>query len=132
MSRKNAATVNGARTTRSHSPDHVRPVDLVHLAKYTMGNRELEHEVLTLFSKQSLIYLERLRNAADQQTWKEAAHTLKGSARGIGAWQVADVVARLEQHPVAKGGKKKEQMVEDLCQSVETANDFIESLLSDD
>ena len=75
-----------ANQTTSGDSDQDRPVDLVHLAKYTMGNRELELEVLTLFTKQSLIYLERLSNAADQQTWKEAAHTLKGSARGIGAW----------------------------------------------
>lgn len=131
MPRKDAVAVSGECDAISREADHERPVDLVHLAKYTMGNRELEHEVLTLFAKQSLIYLDRLRNAADQQTWKEAAHTLKGSARGIGAWQVADVVARLEQHSVAKGGKKNDQMVEDLCRSVETANGFIEGLLSD-
>lgn len=111
--------------------DHGRPVDLVHLAKYTMGNRELEHEVLTLFTKQSLIYLDRLRNAADQQTWREAAHTLKGSARGIGAWHVADVVASLEQHAADKAQKEKKRLVEDLSEVVTEANDFIDQLLAD-
>lgn len=111
--------------------DAGRPVDLVHLAKYTMGNRELEREVLTLFTKQSLIYLDRLRNAADKQTWCEAAHTLKGSARGIGAWQVADVVASLEHLSGKRSGGEKAVLVEALCDSVDEANGFIESLLAE-
>lgn len=127
MASKNTAAATCGPELTSLETDHVRPVDLVHLAKYTMGNRELEHEVLSLFSKQSLIYLERLRNAADQQTWKEAAHTLKGSARGIGAWHVAEVVADLEQ----QDGADKDRIVEDLCNCVEEANEFIENLLAD-
>jgi len=110
-----------------------RPVDLVHLARYTMGNRDLEHEVLSLFAKQSVIYLERLRKAADQGTWKEAAHTLKGSARGIGAWQVADIVAAVEDMNCAGKGNGKtgneNELLQELSRSVEDANAFIEGLL---
>ncbi len=111
--------------------DGGRPVDLVHLAKYTMGNRALEREVLTLFTKQSLIYLDRLRNAADKQTWCEAAHTLKGSARGIGAWQVADVVVSLEHLSGKNAGGEKAVLVETLCDTIDEANGFIESLLAE-
>ncbi len=128
MARVNQAAATNAALEES---DHGRPVDLVHLAKYTMGNRELEHEVLTLFTKQSLIYLDRLRDAADQQTWREAAHTLKGSARGIGAWQVADVVASLELHAADKAQKEKQRLVENLREVVGEANDFIDQLLAD-
>lgn len=128
MARGNQATAVDAVLDET---DHGRPVDLVHLAKYTMGNRELEQEVLTLFTKQSLIYLDRLRNAADQQTWREAAHTLKGSARGIGAWHVADVVASLEQITTEKAQKDKKRLVEDLSEVVTEANDFIDQLLTD-
>ena len=109
--------------------DQDRPVDLVHLAKYTMGNRDLELEVLTLFTKQSLIYLERLRNAADQQTWKEAAHTLKGSARGIGAWGVADAVASIEHRSDEAMGPEKDVMIAELTVTVEDANAFIDGLI---
>jgi len=111
--------------------DHDRPVDLVHLAKYTMGNRELEHEVLHLFCKQSLIYLERLRNAADGQTWTEAAHTLKGSATGIGAWHVAEVALALERLSFADSEGAKNQAIEELATSVDEANAFINGLLAD-
>ena len=37
-----------------------RPVDLVHLSRYTLGERALEREVLELFCSQSSIYIERL------------------------------------------------------------------------
>ena len=67
-----------------------RPVDLVHLSRYTLGERELEREVLELFCSQSLIYIERLREARSDKDWKDAAHTLKGSASAIGAWRAKE------------------------------------------
>jgi len=125
------ANQSAAVKTAVEEGDPCRPVDLVHLAKYTMGNRDLEHEVLRLFTKQSLIYLERLRNAADQRTWHEAAHTLKGSARGIGAWQVAEVATALEKAETRPSGGKRERLVKDLCQSISEANEFIDQVLAD-
>ncbi len=74
-----------------------RPVDLVHLSRFTMGNRDLECEVLTLFRKQSVLFIDRMRNADNDRIWMEAAHTMKGSARGIGAWAVGDAAEEAEQ-----------------------------------
>ncbi len=74
----------------------LRPVDLVHLSRQTMGDRDLEREVLALFEHQSLAMLQRLREATSARSWTEAAHTLKGSARGIGAFEVASVAEQLE------------------------------------
>ncbi|PLX45316.1 MAG: Hpt domain-containing protein [Hyphomicrobiales bacterium] len=74
-----------------------RPVDLVHLSRFTMGNRDLEREVLSLFRKQSALFIDRMRQAEDDQAWREAAHTMKGSARGIGAWAVGDAAQDAEQ-----------------------------------
>lgn len=73
-----------------------RPVDLVHLSRYTLGERALEGEVLALFCTQADLCLERLGAPGGDQEWKEAAHTLKGSARAIGAWRVADTAERAE------------------------------------
>jgi HPt (histidine-containing phosphotransfer) domain-containing protein len=73
-----------------------RPVDLVHLSRYTLGDRALEGEVLELFCAQSPIYLERLRAAASDKDWKDAAHSLKGSASAIGAWRTAAAAERAE------------------------------------
>ncbi len=108
-----------------------RPVDLVHLARYTMGNRDLEQEVLSLFAKQSVIYLDRLRQAADERTWQEAAHTLKGSARGIGAWQIAEFVVAVEELSFASTKNDKAGKIEELARSVDEANAFIVDLLQD-
>jgi hypothetical protein len=52
----------------------------VHLSRYTLGVRNLEREVVELFCTQSAIYLERLREAPSDRQWKDAAHSLKGSA----------------------------------------------------
>jgi HPt (histidine-containing phosphotransfer) domain-containing protein len=73
-----------------------RPVDLVHLSRYTLGNRALEREVLELFCTQSLVYLARLRDARSDKDWKDAAHSLKGSATAIGAWRAAEAAQRAE------------------------------------
>jgi len=47
-----------------------RPVDLVHLSRYKRGERALEREVLELFCTQSLVYLERLREAESDKDWR--------------------------------------------------------------
>ena len=73
-----------------------RPVDFEHLARYTLGEEALEREVLELFCKQSVLYLEQLRAATSDTDWKLAAHSLKGSARAIGAWSVAQAAERAE------------------------------------
>jgi HPt (histidine-containing phosphotransfer) domain-containing protein len=78
----------------SLAPDD-RPIDLVHLARTTLGDRALEREVLQLFDRQSSILIGRMRTAQPAAV-AALAHTLKGSARGIGAWRVARAAELLE------------------------------------
>jgi HPt (histidine-containing phosphotransfer) domain-containing protein len=73
-----------------------RPVDLVHLSRYTLGDRALEREVLELFCTQSAIYLERLNQAHTDREWRDAAHSLKGLAQAIGAWRAAEAARQAE------------------------------------
>ena len=70
-------------------------LDLDHLARMTLGERELEREVLTLFTQQSTDLLARLEKLPREGA--SLAHTLKGSARGIGAFAVAEAADNLEQ-----------------------------------
>lgn len=108
-----------------------RPVDLVHLARYTLGNRSLEREVLELFLTQSSLYLERLREATDDKQWREAAHTIKGSARGIGAWRVvadAEAAEKLQGETLESG---RGEAVRALEASIREANDYIRALLAE-
>jgi HPt (histidine-containing phosphotransfer) domain-containing protein len=72
-----------------------RPIDLVHLARTTLGDRALEREVLQLFDRQSSLLIARMRTAPPAAV-AALAHTLKGSARGIGAWRVARAAELLE------------------------------------
>ena len=70
-------------------PSFERPIDLVHLARQTLGDRALEREVLDLFVTQMRVLLDQLGTSSDQKRRMDLAHTLKGSARSVGAWQVA-------------------------------------------
>jgi HPt (histidine-containing phosphotransfer) domain-containing protein len=72
-----------------------RPIDLVHLARMTLGERSLEREVLQLFDRQAMILLARMQ-AAPVEAVPALAHTLKGSARAIGAGQVARAAEAVE------------------------------------
>lgn len=72
------------------------PIDLAHLSSQTGGDTELEHELLALFADQCIKHLDTIRRA-NAKTGSDAAHTLKGAARAIGAWSVADAAERVEQ-----------------------------------
>jgi HPt (histidine-containing phosphotransfer) domain-containing protein len=72
-----------------------RPIDLEHLSRMTLGERELEREVLRLFDRQSDMLMVKMQEAAPAAI-SAYAHTLKGSARGIGAWSVARAAHAVE------------------------------------
>jgi HPt (histidine-containing phosphotransfer) domain-containing protein len=74
-------------------------IDLVQLARYTGGDRTLNCEVLQLFLDQSAGFMEDLPgilDAGDREAWHHIAHSLKGAARGIGAFAFADAAAEAE------------------------------------
>ena len=80
-------------------------IDDDHLRQMTLGDRGLEREVLEIFIRQAALMLRRISGAKPALA-AAAAHTLKGSARGIGAWRVAHAADRLEQ--TASGGDSLE------------------------
>lgn len=70
------------------------PLDLDHLSRMTLGDAELEQEVLAMFAEQTIRLVAAM--AAMPAEAGALAHKLKGSARGIGAFAVADAAASLE------------------------------------
>lgn len=72
----------------SQRASDVTPIDRAHLKEMTLGDDALAREVLALFDRQAATMIDRMR-AADAESRAAMAHALKGSARGIGAWQVA-------------------------------------------
>ncbi len=103
---------------------HRSPIDLVHLSRQTLGDRDLEREVLELFVNQSRLYLQRLEVAKSVQEKKNAAHTILGSARGLGAWKVAEEAAMFEETCARSSDSER------LCDAVSTANDYIRELMN--
>jgi hypothetical protein len=70
-------------------------IDLTHLSRMTFCDKSLEREVLTLFDRQAELLLGHMRGAAPTAV-AAFAHTLKGSARGIGAAGVATAAEDVE------------------------------------
>lgn len=93
-------------------------IDEDHLARMTLGDRRLEREVLEIFVRQTTIMLNRIMGA-EPALAAAAAHTLKGSARGIGAWRVARAAEHLENAAnaddnAAGGGDDLVEAIEEL------------------
>jgi len=78
-------------------------IDEDHLGRMTLGDRRLEREVLEIFVRQTAILLDRIAGA-EPALAAAAAHTLTGSARGIGAWRVARAAEHLERVAGGKSG----------------------------
>jgi len=68
------------------APDDA-PIDVAHLKRMTLGDAGLEREVLAMFSAQAVRLIGTLAGLAPDAA--ALAHTLKGSARAIGAFRVA-------------------------------------------
>ena len=101
------------------------PIDFEHLNRMTLGDAGLEQEVLAMFVAQSTTLVSTL--AAMPADASALAHTLKGSARAIGAFSVADAAARLEA-AIARGFDTSAALAE-LGETVAEARAAIEAVL---
>jgi hypothetical protein len=106
-----------------------RPVDLTHLARYTMGNAVVEREVLELFRRQTRLYFDRLSKATSEDAWREAARVLKASARGVGAWHILQSAETAERLTLSNGAALRDDVLRALAAQIDEALDFIDSLL---
>jgi len=77
-------------------PDGEAAIDAAHLARMTLGEPALEREVLALFDRQAGILLPRIRGGSAPIAAANA-HTLKGSALGVGAFAVARAAEAVER-----------------------------------
>lgn len=72
-------------------------LDLEHLRRYTLMDESLERELLSLFRDQARTQYEAALTASDQDQFRFAIHTLKGTARAIGAVAVAKATETIER-----------------------------------
>jgi HPt (histidine-containing phosphotransfer) domain-containing protein len=102
------------------------PIDFEHLSHMALGDPALECEVLTMFVTQSAKLLDQL--AALPPEAGSLAHTLKGSARAIGAFAVAEAAAHLETTLVGQGDARS--ALDGLRDAVADVQGAIEAFLS--
>lgn len=108
-------------------------VDLVHLARYTGGDVALNNEILRLFDTQTSEMVDQLRavlDAADAKTWKEITHTLKGAARGIGAFTLGDAAAFAEPIDVTRDRTNAAAAIDAMKVQAVAVQDFIRSYIA--
>jgi len=91
-------------------------IDEDHLRRVTLGDRSLEREVLEIFARQTVVLLERMAGM-ESAFAAAAAHTLKGSARGVGAWRVARAAERVEE----AAGEGRDAAMQAAIAALETA-----------
>ena len=101
-------------------------IDRAHLARMTHGERDLECEVLQLYATQADLLLGRMGQASPAAIGA-LAHTLCGSSRGVGAWQVADAAAAVEVD--AAQGRDMAASVERLASAIRAAQRHIMDLV---
>jgi HPt (histidine-containing phosphotransfer) domain-containing protein len=104
------------------------PIDIAHLRRMTLGDAALEREVLSMFSDQASRLAKAL--AALPPDASALAHTLKGSARAVGAFALGDAAAHLET--LIKTGGNTAGALGELNDAVTDARDAIDAVLRQD
>lgn len=107
-------------------------VDLQHLSRYTGGDETLNAEVLNLFDNQITEMVGKLQFILDSQDakgWKDITHTLKGAARGIGAFDFANAAAAAEPIDPIRDRGNASLAVRTLAASSADVQTFIRSYL---
>jgi HPt (histidine-containing phosphotransfer) domain-containing protein len=125
---------SGSRPSARSTP--ACPIDLVHLARQTMGDRALEVELLALFDRQAGQIAARLATlnagpveARPGENWRaDLAHKLKGSARAVGAHAVATAADNYEH--CARAGVLRPSDAEQLVAAVAEARAALRDLAS--
>lgn len=69
-------------------------VDFAYLEGFMAGDRAVIAEVLALFAQQAESWTPKL--TAEAADWRDVVHTIKGAARGVGAFALGDQCARAE------------------------------------
>jgi len=109
-------------------PAGQRVIDLVHLARQTLGDRGLEHEVLRIYDQGVKTYLQRLKSAQSPEDIKITLHSLKGASIGVGANGLAEL-ARNAEAEFRETGTVADETIADIGFAVEEVSTFIAGLL---
>jgi HPt (histidine-containing phosphotransfer) domain-containing protein len=108
-------------------------IDLTHLARYTGGDRTLNAEILRLFDGQVSQMVGDLLGVLEQRDgrkWREVTHTIKGAARGVGAFAMGEAAAAAEPVDPATNRDRAFEVIEKLRVEGEAVQAFIADYLA--
>ena len=90
-------------------------IDFEHLDKYVGGDIALTKEIFSLFKNQVEMWGRMLTADGDDDTWASVTHSLKGTARAVGAMNLAQMCEDAEQL-VGENNRilRREKMVQDI------------------
>lgn len=107
-------------------------IDFEHLRTYTGGDTAVEQEILGVFIQQADIWVRMLQSSDDDKAWVDAAHSLKGSARGVGAWRVAEICEQAEQLADDSTLEERDTAIDNLKTAIADTVYFIQQHLDQD
>jgi HPt (histidine-containing phosphotransfer) domain-containing protein len=101
------------------------PIDTDHLKRMTLGDAGLEREVLAMFAAQAVGLIGALAGLPADASG--LAQKLKGSARGVGAFRVADAAEALETS--LQGGDDPAPALAELNEAIARVRAAIDAIL---
>ncbi len=109
-----AFDVTGPQSSHQRGKAQGLALDFAYLARQTLGDADLQYELLAAFRAQAAEILQELQKAGGLSPAKKAgfAHLLKGSALAIGAAQVAAAAENLEMGAADTNGAADLALVE--------------------
>jgi Hpt domain len=72
-------------------------IDETHLDEMTFGDVALKSEIIGMFREQTQMWQRLLDVTSPTPDWMVGAHTIKGSARSIGAWVLGEICDGAEE-----------------------------------
>ncbi|WP_293908277.1 Hpt domain-containing protein, partial [Phenylobacterium sp.] len=88
-------------------------MDFAYLEDFAAGDMGVIAEVLAMFREQADGWLATLDDPGDG--WRDLAHLIKGSARGLGAKALGDLADRAERGDAAMAPQVRAALVETLA-----------------
>ncbi len=106
-------------------------VDLTNLIEITGGDKEIESLLFKAFiegSDNNISLLEENYIDGAGEIWQREAHSLKGAAKNIGAYKLADICTQAQES--SDGSTSEKQQLFDLIkEEYEVVKEYLNSLL---
>jgi HPt (histidine-containing phosphotransfer) domain-containing protein len=125
------ANHKASQTIETDADLDVETLDIFHLRRFTLGDRRLELEILNLFIEQTPRTIAALEGARSDRDWANAAHTLKGSARAVGAWRLAKIAEGAERLSGVADTEARDKVLCNLQKAAAEARSHIAALAAD-